>query len=438
MPGFGGRERKTARAARGITTIGGETVAYEDKDFFYEWNKEDPDCQVGRIEINDETLRDGIQASGIRYPSLESKIRIVTLIAHLGIDAACIGFPASGPAMMRDLEGIIRHVQEHGIDIGLACAARTVKQDIALIVELSQKFGLAIDANIFIGSSPIRQYVEGWDLAHMLRLVEGALGFARSHHLPVCFITEDTTRSRPEDLRRLYRTAVQCGAYRLCVCDTVGYATPGGTASLVGFIRSVLQEEGVAGDILIDWHGHNDRGLALANALAALEAGVNRVHATGLGLGERTGNTAMEQLLIHLQLEGLRQVDLLKLKEYCQVVRRACGVKIPANFPILGSRIFTTASGVHAAAILKAQRLDDHWLADRVYSSVPARELGFEQKIEMGPLSGKSNFRFFLQKHNIQDDDLLNDIFVETRQKGSPLTRQELRRVFEKYGYSGI
>lgn len=411
---------------------------YDEKQFFYPWNGEALRRETGTIEINDETLRDGIQASGIKYPTLENKIKMVRLMAELGIDTACIGFPASGSAMMRDLEGIVRFVRQDNLAIKLACAARTVEQDIALIVDLSQTLGVAIDANIFIGSSPIRQYVEDWDMDHMLLLVKRSLAFARQQQIPVCFITEDTTRSRPEDLRRLYMEAVEGGAYRICLCDTVGYATPGGTARLVEFIRSVLEESGYGGRVLIDWHGHNDRGLALANALAALDAGVDRLHATALGIGERTGNTSMEQLLIHLKLEGLKPVNLLKLTEYCRTVRRACGIKISTNFPVLGSRIFSTASGVHAAAILKARKLDNQWLADRVYSSIPAGELGLEQKIEMGPMSGKSNFRCFLEKHSIEDDELLNEMFAETRQKGSPLSRRELRRMFEKYGYSGL
>ncbi|MCP5105572.1 MAG: 2-isopropylmalate synthase [bacterium] len=401
---------------------------------FYRWNNVGNIRYPEVIEINDETLRDGIQAGGIRQPVLKEKLELVTLMEQLGLDAACIGFPAAGPAMMRDLRGIIRHIQENRFSIKIACAARTVEEDIIPIVELSQQFGIPIDANIFVGSSPIRQYVEGWDTDHILGLVENAVGFAIKNDLPVCFITEDTTRSKPGDLERIYRAAAGLEVYRVCLCDTVGYAVPEGTRQLVTFIKSLLQRDHP--EILVDWHGHNDRGLGLANALAALEAGVDRVHCTGLGIGERSGNTSMEQLLVNLKLMGLKDFNALKLKEYGMAVSRVCGVPIPMNMPIFGSKAFATATGVHAAAIIKAQKMNDNWLADRVYSSVPAQELGTEQKIEIGPMSGKSNVKYFLEKNNIFDENLVDPIFNETKNKGRSLTGEELSQLVSRFGYT--
>lgn len=406
------------------------------KNLFYEWNHEgQPGTALLKreIQVNDETLRDGIQASGIKYPTFEEKIEIINLMVALGIDSACIGFPASGSAMMEDLEGIIHHIQANGLHLNIACAARTVEADIAPIVQLSQKFGISIDANIFVGSSPIRQYVEGWDKSYIVRLVKEALTFAGRHNLPICFITEDTTRSRPDDLREIYLTGIEYGAYRICLCDTVGYAEPEGVVRLVSYMKSILNEEKVDKDILLDWHGHNDRGLALANALTALAAGVDRVHATGLGIGERAGNTSMEQLLVNLKLSGLKETDLLKLKAYCLAVSRGCGVQIPFNLPIMGAKVFTTASGVHAAAILKAKKKNNLFLADRVYSGVPAAELGFEQEIDIGPLSGKSNFSYLLEKHNIHNEELLEEIYAKNRSSRTSLSISEIDQILKKH-----
>lgn len=400
---------------------------------FYEWNNTGGPGYVDTIEINDETLRDGIQSTAIRYPSLEEKLRLVKQMAELGIDMADIGFPAAGAAMVRDLEGIIRYIQDNKLALKIACAARTVEEDITPIARLSQKFGIPIDANIFVGSSPIRQFVEGWDINHILKLVKNSLAAAVKYNLPVCFITEDTTRSNPDDLAKIYQTAAAAGAYRVCLCDTVGYALPEGTKKLVTFIRSILGEDGK--DISIDWHGHNDRGLGLVNALAALEAGVNRVHATCLGIGERAGNTSMEQLIINLKMLGLKDINIIKLKHYCMTGAEILGVKIPANLPVVGGSVFSTAAGIHAAAIIKSKKMNNDWLADRVYSSIPAGELGFEQKIEIGPLSGKANVTYLLEKNNIQDDDLANEIFSEIKIKGHQLTREELAGIFEKYGH---
>ena len=403
---------------------------------FYQWNTCRNLSYPGVIEVHDETLRDGLQASGLRQPRLKDKLKMVALMAALGIDVADIGFPAAGPAIFEQLKNILRYIGENKFSITTACAARTVEEDIRPIVDLSQQFGIPIIAYIFVGSSPIRQFVEGWNVDYILSLVEKAVTFAVKHDLLVCFVTEDTTRSKPEDLEKIYLKGIESGASRICLCDTVGYATPVGAAELVYFIRSVIEKRGL--DVRIDWHGHNDRGLALANALSALEAGANRIHATGLGIGERSGNTSMEQLLINLDLMGLRKLNGLKLKEYGMTISRACQVPIPDNLPILGRKVFATATGVHAAAIIKAQQMNDNWLADRVYSSVPAKELGAEQIIEIGPMSGKCNVKYFLEKNNINDESLQEDIFNQTKKKGQMLTPRQMEQLFKKHGYRYI
>ncbi len=408
-------------------------MGYNKDKMFYAWNKRKDKNFPRKVEINDETLRDGIQAGGIRQPSLPDKLKILDYIHLLGIEAACIGFPAAGPAMMKDLEGMIRHIQQNKLNIRIACAARTVEQDIAPIVELSQKFDISIDANVFVGSSPIRQVVEHWDMNHICDLTRKAVTFGVKNNIAVNFITEDTTRSRPGDIRAIYETAVEYGAYRVSLCDTVGYATPGGTEKLIRFVKRFIHSHNPG--VYIDWHGHNDRGFGLANAMAAYLAGADCVHGTCLGIGERSGNVSMEQLMMNLKLEGFKQFDAVHLKNYCCHVSKACDVPIPDNLPILGGKAFATSTGVHAAAIIKAKNMNDEWLADNIYSAVPAGELGLPQVIEVGPLSGRSNVTYFLYQHRIEDQRLGDAIYNATKEKGRTLTDEEVRRLFTQYGY---
>lgn len=376
----------------------------------------------GHVDLNDETLRDGLQSPSVRSPAIEQKLEILHLMDALGIDAADIGLPGAGPHVVRDVLRLAKEIVDAKLRVRPNCAARTVIADIQPIVDVSQQAGVAIEACCFIGSSPIRQYAEGWDFDRMLRLVEEAVQFAVGHGLPVMFVTEDTTRAAPEDLRRLYRAAVDAGAQRVCVADTVGHATPTGAANVVRFIREV-----VGPDVLIDWHGHRDRGLGEINALAAAVAGADRLHGTALGIGERVGNTPMDLLLVNFQLLGWSDRDLTRLPEYCTRVAETTGVPLPDNYPIVGRDAFRTATGVHASAILKARAKGDEWLADRVYSGVPASLIGRRQVVEVGPMSGESNVLCWLQDHGIPaDKELVAAIFARGKAAATTLGEDEV------------
>ena len=264
--------------------------------------------------------------------------------------------------------------------------------------------GLAIEAATFIGSSPIRQYAEDWTLEKMVKVSEDAVKFAMSEGLSLMFVTEDTTRANPETLRALYGAAIACGARRVCLADTVGHATPDGVRALVRFVREeIIAPTGIA--VKIDWHGHRDRGNGLANCFAAIEAGVDRVHGTALGIGERVGNAEMDLLLVNLRLLGAHHHDLSKLPEYTALASRALGIAIPPTYPVVGEDAFRTATGVHAAAIAKAHKKGDAWLADRIYSGVPAGDFGLSQRIDVGHVSGISNVRSWLDAHGHDGSD---------------------------------
>lgn len=372
-----------------------------EQDLIHDWNEagERWEKPAFRIQFDDETLRDGLQSPSVRTPSIEQKIEILHLMDRLGLDTADIGLPGAGPHVVRDVTRLAEEIVSAKLGIAANCAARTMVRDIEPVADISQRTGLPIEVCTFIGSSPIRQYAENWTEDMMLAHTREAVTFAVKQGLQVMYVTEDTVRARPDTLRRLFLTAIECGAKRLCLCDTVGHATPTGAANLVRFAAQVVAESGA--DVGLDWHGHCDRGLAVANTIAAIRAGATRVHGCAIGIGERVGNTPMDTLLVNLKLLGWIDNDLTALPEYCERTSEGTGVPIPVNYPVVGADAFRTGTGVHAAAVIKAFRKGDHWLADRVYSGVPAEMIGRRQVIEVGPMSGESNVVFWLESHRI-------------------------------------
>lgn len=373
-------------------------------DLIYDWNVEDGKFEPNeRIQFDDETLRDGLQSPSAEDPSTEDKLRLLHLMDTIGIDTADIGLPGAGGKPREEIEILAREVTNAKLEIGLNVACRTVVSDIEPVVEITQRVGRPIEVCAFIGSSAIRQYAEGWGLDTLLGHTRKALEFARDNQLPVMYVTEDTSRAHPDTLRALYSLAIELGAKRLCVCDTVGYSTPSGARAVVRYVKSIVDEAGV--DVGIDWHGHRDRGLDIANCLAAIHGGATRIHGSALGLGERAGNTPMDLLLVNLQLLGWIDKDLTPLPEYCRLAAESCGVPFPRNYPVFGPDAFETGTGVHAAAVIKAMRKGDNELADSVYSGVPASMVGREQSIGVGPMSGKSNVVFCLERLGLPASD---------------------------------
>lgn len=391
----------------------------------HDWNRTDTP-KPPAVLLDDETLRDGLQSPSVRCPSIEEKLQILHLIERLGIDTADIGLPGAGPHVVRDVERLAREIADQRLKVQANCAARTVIADIKPIAEVSQRVGLPIEACTFIGSSPLRQYAEGWTLDQLLKLSEEAITFAVNEGLSVMYVTEDTTRADPDTLRALYSTAIRAGAKRVCIADTVGHATPHGAAAVVRFVKTIVHDCG--GGVGIDWHGHRDRDFAVINTLAALDAGATRLHGAAIGIGERVGNTPMELLLMNLVLMGFIERDLSALCEYCETVSAATGVPIPANYPVVGRDAFRTATGVHAAAVIKAFRKKDLALIDAVYSGVPASLIGREQQIDVGPMSGKSNVVFWLERHGYTaSDELVDRIFTKAKKSATVLTEDEIR-----------
>lgn len=379
------------------------------RSLIFDWNEVN---RRGRIlpknaTFFDETLRDGLQNPSVVDPGIESKLRILHLMEDLGIHVADVGLPGSSSRAFEDVLRLCKEVADNKMKIKIACAGRTVVSDITPMIEVSQRAGIPVEVYAFIGSSPIRQYAESWDVNLIAKRSTEAIDVAVKAGLPVAYVTEDTTRSRPEVLTTLFRAAIDHGATRLCLSDTVGHATPDGVRNLIQFTQNVIAGAGTK-EVGIDWHGHNDRGLALENAIWAFEYGADRVHATGLGIGERVGNAQMELLLLNLKLLGqLDGQELTKLLEYCQTIADAVGWDIAINYPLVGRDAFRTATGVHAAAIIKSMAKGDTWLADRIYSGVPAGMIGRTQEICIGFMSGASNVNHWLSQRSIPSNEVL-------------------------------
>jgi 2-isopropylmalate synthase len=398
------------------------------RELIYDWNTSaGPEVAPGqRVLLDDETLRDGLQNPSVHDPSIDEKIEILHLMESLGIETVNIGLPGAGPRAHADTEALAREIVASGMKIRPNCAARTHIKDIRPIVEISERAGIAIEAATFLGSSPIRRLVEDWTVDHLVRTTEEAVKFAVSAGLPVMYVTEDTIRTEPATVKTLYSTAIRAGARAIVLCDTVGHATPRGAYNLVKFAMEEIVKPSEE-RIRVDWHGHNDRGLAVANSLAAIAGGAKQIHAAAIALGERVGNTPMELMLVNLRLLGVIDRDLSTLKKYSETVADATHTVIPPNYPVVGRDAFRTATGVHASAIAKAFKRNDPELANAIYSGVPAHLFGLEQSIEVGPLSGRSNVVFWLEKRGIAPtDELVDRIYAAAKKSERVLSERDI------------
>jgi 2-isopropylmalate synthase len=396
----------------------------------YDWNHDAAGPRPVAM-LDDETLRDGLQSPSVRTPTIDEKIEILHHMNALGIDTADIGLPGAGPHVVRDVERLARAIGEGKLAVRANCAARTMVADIKPIVDIVQRTGVPIECGAFIGSSPIRQYAEGWTIDYLQKCTDEAVNFAVKQGLDVLYVTEDTTRADPQSLRLLLTTAVRAGAKRLCVADTVGHSTPNGAKAVVSFVKALIAELGA--DVGIDWHGHRDRGFGVASSLAALEAGATRLHGAALGIGERCGNTPLDLLMVNLVMMGYRDNDLSGLPAYCEAVARVCDVRISPNYPVIGADAFRTATGVHAAAVVKAFRKGDRALMDAVYAAVPASLVGRQQVIEIGPMSGRSNVVFWLESRGLPaSDEIVDRVFAAAKSSNRTLTHDQVQAIVDE------
>jgi len=409
----------------------------------YDWNvieydiSRDTNQHPHGVWFDDETLRDGLQSPSARNPTIEQKIELLTYMERLGIQKVDLGLPGAGPFHRDHIGAMLSHIREHDFNIRPGAAVRTLMSDIEPLVEMQATHEMEIQASAFLGTSPIRQFTEGWTMEKLIATMEGAVSYAVENGVPVMFVTEDTTRSKPEDVKQIYQRAMELGVRRLCICDTCGHVTPNGVKKLLNFIdEEVIKDAGYhRREIEVNWHGHQDRGLGVANNIAAVEAGADVIHGTALGVGERAGNAPLDQTLVNLKLLGVIDNDLTLLDDYMQKANEYIEVPLPRNYPVFGSDAFETGTGVHASAVIKAMRKGDQWLADRVYSGVPAADFGLKQVIRIGHMSGRSNIIWWLEERGIEADDGLVEHLFEVA-KGQPrnMTDEEIHQAVAAFG----
>ncbi|MDE0913503.1 MAG: LeuA family protein [Candidatus Poseidoniales archaeon] len=414
----------------------------KESELIYDWNTIDyeiarnPSNHPHGVWFDDETLRDGLQSPSARNPDIEQKIELIDYMEKLGIQKVDLGLPGAGPFHIGHIDAMLTHMGENGYELRPGCAVRTVVSDIEPLVELQAKHERQIQASAFLGTSPIRQFAEGWTMERILSTAEKAVTFAVDNDIPVMFVTEDTTRSKPEDIKAVYTRAIELGADRICVCDTCGHVTPNGVRKLLTFIQDeVIPDAGVKrADIEVNWHGHQDRGLGVANNLAAVEAGADVIHGTALGVGERAGNAPLDQTLVNLSLMGVINNDLTALNDYMRKAHEYIEVALPHNYPVFGEDAFETGTGVHASAVIKAIKKGDQWLADRVYSGVPAQDFGLEQVIRIGHMSGRSNIIWWLQQNGYEvDDDMVAHLFEVAKGQRRMMSDEEVHAAIAEF-----
>lgn len=401
----------------------------ESNEVIYDWNHRGHAAPFTwpRVRLHDETLRDGLQSPSVTDPDIELKRRVVRLLDQLSVDTADIGLPGAGPRAVADITAIVEQIRDEKLSIRPTVACRTHPADIQPAIDIANRTGVQLEAMMFLGTSPIRLYAEGWDEDRLEKLTRTAMRQAVQGGLEATFVTEDTVRSSPTTLRRLFTAAIEEGATCLILCDTVGHSTPQGVHNLLRWTHDLLIGLGVRDRVSVDWHGHDDRGLSLINTLTAVEAGADRLHGTILGIGERVGNASLDHVMVNLRLLGADDRDLSKLNELVQLVSEATETPIPVNYPVFGADAFRTATGVHAAAVIKAERKQDDELADRVYSGVPARWVGREQEIAVGFMSGASNVRYWLEKRGIEaTEDVVSAILNHAKAAQKLLTDDEI------------
>ncbi|MCB9665171.1 MAG: 2-isopropylmalate synthase [Alphaproteobacteria bacterium] len=397
----------------------------------HDWNAQRP-TGLRAVRLHDETLRDGLQSPSVRDPDLSEKLDILRLVAAVGVDSADLGLPGAGARARDDIRALLELIRDEALPIQATVACRTHPADIGPAIDLAAETGVPVEAMMFLGTSPIRLYAESWSEQKLEDLTRAAMRQAREGGLGASYVTEDTIRSKPSTLERLFTAAIEEGADCLVLCDTVGHATPDGVRALFGWTRELLARLGVDGRVTLDWHGHNDRGLALANTLASIEAGAARVHGTMLGIGERVGNTALDQVMVNLKVAGVDARDLTRLDALVHLVSAACGAPIDTRYPAFGADAFRTGTGVHAAAVIKAKRKGDDWLADRVYSAVPAQWVGRRQEIQIDYMSGASNVRWFLEEHGLSaDEDVVEAVLSRAKTSKQALSIDEVRAVVD-------
>ncbi len=397
----------------------------------YDWNA--PPTGRRAIDVADATFSDGVQSPSVIDPSQPDKRRLLARMSELGLRSASIGVPGMGPRQFADALDLARELMRGQWPIDASCGVRASVKDVATALDVRERSGLDVELAIAVPASPIRLEAEGITLDRLQEVTETAIAFAVRAGARVAGVLEDASRTPPEVLAVLIRHLLALGASAIRVCDSVGHAMPDGTRALIRFATEQVKGRGGRA-IRVEWQGQQDRGMALANALAAVDAGADRVLASALGLGERSGTVPMELLLTNLRLAGRWPHTLGALAEYCETAAAAFGVRIAPAHAVVGADAFRTGTGSHATALVKALRAGDRWLADNVCTGVPASLVGAESRIDVSPVSGLSNVRWWLSQHGYDPTDLvlMRELLLAVKQTQRVASDDELRSMADK------
>ena len=346
----------------------------------------------GGIRIFDTTLRDGEQAPGMSMTP-DDKLAVARLLDDLGVDCIEAGFAASSEADRQAL----REIAAEGLEADIYGLARCVRADIDATCDCGVR-----NVHLFIATSDNHlEHKLHKTRAQVLDIIRESVSYARSRGLNVMFSCEDATRTELDFLTEAISAAVDSGASVINIPDTVGATVPSGMYELVSTLKSRF-------DVPISVHCHNDLGLAVANALAAAEAGAEMVHTCVNGIGERTGNTSTEEFALNLHLNyGVETLDLSKVERTCRMVAKYTGFPIAYNKPLIGKNAFSHEAGIHVHGVL----------ADpSTYEVYPPELIGRTRNIAIGRHSGIHSIKEKLEKLNISfPDELLVPLMKEIK-----------------------
>ena len=372
---------------------------------------------VGDVRIFDTTLRDGIQAPGVSLNS-DDIVSLAKAIAKLGVDSMEIGFPASGESEMT----VLKRIVALDLNANLYGLARCMRTDVDAVVDCGLRF-----VHIFIATSDVHlKYKLKKSREDVLEAVKDTVGYAASKGLTVMFSCEDATRTDMDYLIEVYRTAADAGAGIINIPDTVGISVPRGLSYLVREIKRTVNRT-------ISVHCHNDMGLAVANSLAAVEAGAEMVHTCINGIGERSGNTSCEEFAVCMSVNyGIDCVSTKAIGSVSKLVSRYTGYPIPYNKPVVGRNAFAHESGIHVHGVINNST---------TYEPYPPEMVGMDRTITVGRNSGEHSVKSRLEEMNIDfPEELMEQLMGNIKEiafTGKEINDLELAAIAENTVWKG-
>lgn len=389
------------------------------------------------IQIDDETWRDGMQGTqAAHHPNTDQKSTYIKSAADFGyVDHLDIGFPASGPTHRKEMVDLVNFSTTRKLPLTFSAAGRGAAiDDGKSILEVAQKTGNPLRADLFLDASSMRASVEGWDRDEKLRQTMKNIAFLKKEGLPVMFVPERASVTSPQELFEVCTMAAEEGVDRIAIADTTGVLDPIGTQKL---LREVFENIGKRyPKIKFDFHEHNDLGMATGNCIVAAMEGVDGLHATARGVGERAGNTKLEELLVVLDIKGLRKIDGSHIQEFAQMAADILGLPIAPHEPIVGQRSTETASGVHASTYEKVRKGEN--LPD-IYFPFHPEDYGLRPLVKVGPLSGLANVYALCERLGIKDvtEERARELLDIAKNEWRLLSEQDIRSIIGRNGELG-